>query len=950
MMLRFLRRIPVVVYVLILVLGDAPASRAAERKHSAHETWLSGTAYREWLTYLASDELEGRGTGQQGIDVAAEFIADAFEQFGVEPAGDDDSYFQNFTMPFSELGPGNRLAVGTHGRRTRIPLRIGEDFVSLPFSAAGPFQGDVVFAGYGIADDEEGYDDFEGLEVEGKVLLMLRGGPDFGEFDMRAQLFQAKAKNAFDRRAAAVLIVNKGDDDRGLYDFGTGFRSGRGASNLPMLHITQEVADDMLAAAGMPGIHKLQAHIEDQERPASAPLSGVSVRGLVDVASVDRPVRNVVGMIPGQGPDADEIIVLGGHYDHLGIRRKGMPDFDALRDISNGADDNASGTSLVMALAKVFTEGPAPNRSLLLILFTGEELGLHGSRHFVKHPTVDLEKCVAMLNFDMVGRLKDDRLTVGGMRTGGLEELVTRLAAEYDLEILDGGGGRGPSDHTNFYNAEIPVLFFFTGLHREYHKPGDDTHLLNFDGAMRVGRLAADVIDEIDAMNEPPVFTKDTRRTTISRQDRAAVPAAGPGGRVRLGIMPAPDERPGILVAEIVDDSPASRAGLEEGDRIVKIGDSRIEGIEELVETLGRFREGDSTTLTIVRGENEMTLDVQFGDRAPAEAAGPEPDGPAEPVRLGIYPDVDAEGRGILVAQVVPDSPAAKASIKPGDRIVRIGEKRVNSLEDATAAMSRFRPGDETKIRVLRDDEPLELQVTFGGAEAPAAEGVDPLDQVEGRLRKLADRLLDEDRGREGRRPLKVKKSDGALELTIELDEFDFDFSLVSSFLEGAGDVLEESQVRDLKLDIDTSFSLRAGGKPSLRIKIRVARKAEAAPRAARRDEDRPRGPRDQTDDDAEVSEMPPVRLGIMPTYHEGDGQGYEIEGVLEGGPAAKAGMRDSDRIYSIGDKKVTNIHEYMDALRSYRPGAEIPVTVIRDGKKIRLTVKAAPARLRNAA
>ncbi|MCA9283449.1 MAG: M20/M25/M40 family metallo-hydrolase, partial [Phycisphaerales bacterium] len=217
---------------------------------------------------------------------------------------------------------------------------------------------------------------------------------------------------------------------------------------LPIMHVTPAFANRMLAAGGLQDIKTLQDRIERTQAPASAPLEGVSARGRVEIEPVYSDVRNVVGMIPGTGPQKDEIIVLGAHYDHLGIRNKDKADFDPTKDISNGADDNASGTAMLMQFAKAYTQGDAPNRTLVLVAFTGEELGLLGSAHFAKEPTVDLDKCIAMLNFDMVGRLKDDMLEVGGMRTGGFEAIIDDLAQPYGFDIRDGGGGRGPSDHT----------------------------------------------------------------------------------------------------------------------------------------------------------------------------------------------------------------------------------------------------------------------------------------------------------------------------------------------------------------------------------------------------------------------------------------------------------------------------------------------------------------------
>lgn len=754
-MARIVRRLSALLFTCVVFAGAVPAA-ALDGKHSQDDALFSGSLYHDWIEYLASDALEGRGTGQEGIDKAADYIVETFERYGVRPAGDDGTYFQNFTVQLRRvIGDDSRLSIGTRGRRTRQPARLNEDFVPFPFSDAGRFKGEVVFAGYGIVsndEDEPAYNDYAKIDVTGKVVLVLRRGPAFAEFGMRHQSFRAKARKARDRDAAAVLIVNRAGDEGGLY--GRERRRGGGSrpSGIPMLHITRETADGMLAAAGMPDLAELEERIEKTGQPVSAPLEGVSVRGYADIRPVESKARNVVGLIPGTGPQSDEIIVLGAHYDHLGIRKKGEPDFDPEKHISNGADDNASGTALVMTMARVFTEGARPNRSILLMTFTGEERGLLGSQHFARHPTVDLDRCVAMFNFDMVGRLKNDRLEVGGMRTGGFEETILELGEAYGLEIKDGGGGSGPSDHTSFYRKDIPVLFFFTGLHKQYHRPEDDTHLINVEGAMRIARLAADVIDDIDERAEPPVFEKDTRRARIARQD-------------------------------------------EEKDKKAEAGDGRVS--ED-------------------RGEG---------------------------VRLGILPEADG-GSGVLVARVMEGSAAERAGMKTGDRILWIGKGRIEGIEDAIRSLRRFKKGDETLVVVERDGKKLDLTARFGAGKPAAVARAEP------------------------------------------------------------GETTKKKRVEN---------------------------------------------PHGNIDEDSPVVSMPPVRLGILPTYGRSEGEGYEISGVVEGGAAAKAGMRESDRIYKIGKHTIRDVYSYMDALRSFKPGDVIPVVVIRDGKKVDLKVTAAAAKVEEA-
>ncbi len=586
---------------------------------------------------MASNELEGRGTGQPGNDMAAEYIADIFRGYGLEPAGDDGTYFQDFTLRLKNgIGAGTQLAIGTQGRSNRRRLVLNEDFVPLPFSETGEFSGEVVFAGYGVVNGSLGYDDYADLEVADKIVLILRGAPAFAGFTNDDKSFRTKASKANARDAAAILVVNAhtGGGEEGaeqsdrLYKFDQESRGffgfGRENYGIPMLHVTRASADRLLAAAGMPGLASLQRQIEKGGKPVSAPLAGVSVRGAVEIVPVETPVRNVVAMIPGTGPNADEIIILGAHYDHVGVTRKGEPNFDPEKHILNGADDNASGTAMLMTMAKAYTEGPRPNRSVLLIAFTAEEIGLLGSGHFIRQPTVDLDKCIAMINFDMVGRLKDDRLEVGGLRTGGFEEISQRIAEKYDLEIREGGGGAGPSDHAAFYAKGIPVLFLFTGIHRQYHQPTDDVGLINADGAMRIARYAADVIDEIDAAPERPVFQRDERPEVLLTQiqgddgeggdegEIARVPSR-PRNRVRLGVEIETEDGPGVQIGGVAENSPAARAGIKKGDRIVKMGSSPIETTRDVFRALRAFKDGDSVTVGLQRKGSKLNLEVHFG-------------------------------------------------------------------------------------------------------------------------------------------------------------------------------------------------------------------------------------------------------------------------------------------------------------------------------------------------
>ena len=822
-----------------------------EKRHSKDAALFSAKDYHDHIEYLASDALEGRGTGQEGIDKAAEYIVREFKACGVKPAGDDGTYFQNFTLKLkNKIGEGTRLAFGTSAKVGRKNAKLNEDYIPLPFSGKGDFKGEVVFVGYGLSDDD--YDDYAGQDVAGKIVLMLRRSPKFKEssegdarFAAMRGSFRSKASKANAQNAAAVLIVNPSFDEDGdkLFDFnsdsGGGGMMGRRGFGIPMVQIRHGFADKLLKAGGLPSLDKLEMNIETKKKPCSAVLKGVSVKGTVNLEPIETPVRNIVGLIPGTGPQKDEVIILGGHYDHLGIRHKGEEGFDPTKDISNGADDNASGTCLVMTMAKVFTQGARPNRSILLMCFTGEELGLLGSAHFAGEPTIDLDKAVAMLNFDMVGRLKDDKLEVGGMKTGsGFEDLVKKHADEYSLKIKDGGGGRGPSDHTSFYNKKIPVLFFFTGIHKQYHQPTDDTPLINTDGAIRICKFAADIIDDIDAQEERPVFAKDTRTASISRQDEDDQPAAGP------------------------------------------------------------------------------TADAAPGRRGPGRGFGNRP-------RLGFRPDMNSEEEGIVIGEMIEGGAADKAGLKEGDRIIEINGKKVDSPMAMFDLMQNLKWEDTPKVVAMRGAKKVSVQLKF---EKPP-EARDQAKAGPGTPNNSAVASDSSDvKGLIAALKTALETKDGSLDLSVKVDSSKADvFELTLRF----------------KKQPDQQGQSKESAAPS-RPRSRGERRADAG-RAAE-------SPHEKAEMEQNATERPTVRLGIMPTYGESEGEGFEIAGVVEGGPAARAGVKDDDRIYMIGDKKVSNIYEYMEALRRYKPGDEVPITVLRKGKQVSLKVKSTSQRNKEAA
>lgn len=639
---------------LVMVAIALTPARAAERRDAS---LFSAAEFDQHVRYLASDELQGRGVGSDGIEAAARYLAGQFREIGVQPGGDQGTFFQSFDVSISKrIGEKTRLVVRGDDRRR---LEVNKDFVPMPFSKSGGFDGSLVFVGYGIDEtDEHDYNDYEGVDVNGKVVLMFRYEPGWWSNEAvdeqevqttarrhtRHAYFTTKAEHAKQRGAKAVLIVNpyprSGQEPDRLYDFDTG----RSATlDLPMLHVTRAAAEQMLSAAGLPSLRELQERIETKKSPASTPVTGTSVNGYAELARVNTPVKNVIGVIPGEGPTADEYVVIGAHYDHLGVTANWRKPNDPNKYIHNGADDNASGTAALVLLARALVAGPPLKRGVILMAFTAEESGLLGSKHWVKHPTVPIEKVVAMLNMDMIGRLKDDSLQIGGMLTGsGFEEMVRAAAESEGLKVRGGGGGRGPSDHASFYAAEIPVLFFFTGMHRQYHQPEDDAELVNAEGGARVTRLVLRVASAI-AEGERPKFQRDATRFRPERQreedqvarasdgderdaggEDASAHGAGAHGdadgerpampRVRLGIAPGnygEAEGRGFPIEYVVEGGPAQKAGLRDGDRILKLGDRDITDVYSYMNALSRFKPGEPIRIVVLRGDKELRFDVK---------------------------------------------------------------------------------------------------------------------------------------------------------------------------------------------------------------------------------------------------------------------------------------------------------------------------------------------------
>ncbi len=583
-------------------------------KSKSGQTKADPEMFRQHITMLADDRLEGRGVGTPGIEMAAAYIAGQFAEIGILPGGPQGTYYQEF-----EMALGGKMTDNAEFTLSGVDASAvrNEDYRPFAFSTNDEFEGDIVFVGYGITNEEKNHDDYADIDVEGKVVLMLRREPPGwkeGGGNTRFAQFSTKIYNAKDHGASAVLIVNQESDNDRLMRF-----TGRGRDfGLPAFHVKRDLANQLLTAGGLDSLSAYQTRLDSGEI-ASAAVSGVRLKGKAGVESIIAHVRNVVGVIPGEGPLANEYVVVGGHYDHLGNQKPsrmfGSRGEGTGKQIHNGADDNASGTAGVIEVGRMLMNKRPLKRSVILMAFTGEETGLYGSKYYVENPTVPIENIVSMLNMDMIGRFKDDKNRIeifGTQAADEFEEMLTRLTDDAGMALRGSASAVGPSDHTSFYNKKIPSLHFFTGLHQDYHKPSDDTHKVNFKGTARVVDLVATIAHEIVDTDKRPTY------------NRVSAPAnVGPtrvGLTVRMGVMPgyADSNRVGMAIDGVTDNGPAAKAGMKEGDYIVKIGTSTVKSVQDYMTVLADNSPGDVVDVLVMRDGKEMVIKVKLeGGRAP---------------------------------------------------------------------------------------------------------------------------------------------------------------------------------------------------------------------------------------------------------------------------------------------------------------------------------------------
>jgi aminopeptidase YwaD len=663
--------------------APAEAFTAAEFLHDA--AWLS------------ADARGGRDTASPGGREAAAWIAARFKSLGL----------RNFEGAPDHLHPWNyrsapdpaacSLAV-VRGKEAPAAFPLGTGFTVLGGSAAGSVDAPAVFAGYGIRAPDKKYDDYAGIDAKGKVVVAFRHEPREkdpasrwdGDRASRHSWYFTKVEAARAAGAVAVVFVNdplhhEADSLEG------GMVGGPREAAIPVLLASRAFAAAVLAGSGKDA-PSIQKAIDDADAPVPVDVGEVRVR--LSVALRGETADNVAGFLPGSDPKAkDEWVVVGAHYDHVGTGQGAGLDPRRWGEVHNGADDNASGVAALLEIARHFALGKAPvRRSLLFVAFSGEEKGLLGSRAFVAKPPVPPASMVAMINLDMVGRYGPGRLEVVAAGTGStLKETVDRAAEGLGLEYRHTNEGLSSSDGLSFYQAKVPTLFLFTGLHGQYHRPDDDWEALNAEGGAKVAEFAARIARSLaDAEGRPAHVVVAPEPVGGRRRNRALLGVA---------LVDAPDGKGAILDA-VTPGSPAANADLRQGDRIVSFAGKEVKSSADLRAAVDSVRPGDAALAKAVRGEATIEVTVRF----------PGPPGPV----LGVtFSAEGGGGRGVAILDVARGGVAEAAGVKAGDRLLSFGGKPVADAASAGALLRTSKAGDTIPFVVLREGKEIPLEAKY---------------------------------------------------------------------------------------------------------------------------------------------------------------------------------------------------------------------------------------------
>ena len=567
------------------------------------------TLYLDDVKFLASPEMRGRASGSRELEKAAHYLVGKYREFGIHPPPGSD-YLQPFSvMTGGTLGPGNHFQFTEAGHSTA--LHMPADFTPLSFSSSSKLTGPVVFAGYGITAPEYRYDDYAGIDVKGKIILILRHEPqefdehsvfEGKEFTKHATL-NAKASNAKMHGAAGVILVSDRAHHPGEPDDLPKFGNIEGPSDagIVFLQVKSERVDGWFAAAGR-SLDRIAADIDKTLQPESFAFpASLHVNAAVDIARVMKTTHNVAAFLPGETP---EYVILGAHYDHLGLGEQHSLAPSLAGTVHPGADDNASGTAGVVELARWFARQPKQKRGILFLNFAGEEMGLLGSAWYVAHPELPLENAAAMINLDMIGRMRNSKIYIGGSDTGaGIRAMLDGIAPRYSMNVdYSDSTGYGSSDHTSFTTRGVPVLFFFSGLHSDYHKPSDTWDKIDAPGSAKVLALVSEVAATLRSEAERPKFVRVPPPSHGQGGVGPVTGGSGGGYGPYFGSIPDFGEgTAGVKFADVRDGSPAAKAGFKGGDIMVEFDGKPIQNLYDFTYALQAKKPGDEVLVKVMR-------------------------------------------------------------------------------------------------------------------------------------------------------------------------------------------------------------------------------------------------------------------------------------------------------------------------------------------------------------
>ena len=594
-----------IVIALIIIMGGVMiVSKSNKEKIDPGSAEIMTYEILEHIKYLSSDKLEGRFPGSEGSKKAIKYISKNWEAQGVLPAG-TKKYEQPFSY-ISKVSLGNRNILRVRNSKSRYKIK--KDFIPIGWSGNGNIDDKVVFVGYGFdIDDSLSWNDYINVNVKNKWVLMFLNGPDgnspHSPYGYHKKLYN-KVIAARDRGVGGILFMEREEKENNKLK-PLVYRQSASSAGLPIIQITHAVANNIINDKDKT-VADLRSKIDQELASFSFELDR-KVSARVNLKFEKETATNVIGFIEGSDPILNkEYIIIGAHYDHLGYggHMSGSLNPDSMQ-IHNGADDNASGIAGILELShKLMMNKKLLGRSIIAICFDAEEKGLLGSKFYTQTPTKDLEQTAIMINMDMIGRLNEKPITVGGVGSAKtLSETIEVVQKNHTLKIDKNISGMdfGRSDHASFYREDIPVLFFFTGAHQDYHKPSDDWDKIDYQGEKEVLNFVYDLIVQLSTNKEKPIFTEITNDNSDNQS---------PSFNVTLGVIPSyGSQKIGMEIDGISrKNGPADKAGMKKGDIIIEINNKKIRNIYDYMARLAELNSGDKIIVKIIRNKIEMEL------------------------------------------------------------------------------------------------------------------------------------------------------------------------------------------------------------------------------------------------------------------------------------------------------------------------------------------------------